>query len=80
MKYAHRLEDELPMVARFQRRRWSVTRRQIDAMGRATRMFLDCSEYYNAKASVERLNDAYEGHRWYTLSRNRAGIEVRRVR
>lgn len=62
-----------PMVARFQRSRWSRTRLRMDAMSAGEVLTLPLAEYYNAKASTDRLNDAYGGSRVWVMSR-RAGV------
>lgn len=67
-----------PLVQRFQRGRWSATRQAIDALSPGETVHLPLSELNNAKTSVQRLRDAYEGQRRYTVRGTDAGIVVTR--
>jgi len=70
---------DMPLLARFQRARWSETRRRMDAMRPGETLALARSEYYNAKSSTDRLNDAYEGSRRWFLKRERDRVMVRHI-
>ncbi len=67
------------MEARFDRRRWSDTRRRIDAMkaGEGTRF--PSTERHNVSTSIQRTQDAYSDRR-YVQSTQGADIIVRRIR
>lgn len=52
------------MTHRFQRSRWSDTRKSIHDLPLNSHLNLPATEYFNAKASVERLNDAYGTTKW----------------
>lgn len=58
---------DLPLVARFNRKRWTPERVAIDAMKAADTLAFTEAQYFNVKSSVERLNDAYEGTRVWKL-------------
>jgi hypothetical protein len=68
------------MPARFQRSRWSETRRKIDAMPEGGVLRFGADQYHNCKATVDRLNDAYAGARQYTLSGCRKTVTVTRAK
>lgn len=55
------------MIARFQRRRWSNTRLRIEALSRGESATFTAPEYFNAKSSTERLNDAYADVRQWRI-------------
>ncbi len=56
--------DDRPLVRRFQRSRWSRTRRRMEAMEPGDVLKLPLSEYYNAHSSALRLSDAYSDRQW----------------
>lgn len=66
----------MKLTERFQRARWSKTRIAMDAMEKGEILKFPDSEYYNAKASTDRLNDAYDGKRKWKLTRNGSEIVV----
>lgn len=68
------------MTARFHRGRWSETRKQIDAMAPGDSLTFTEGQYFNAKASVERLNDAYAGMKIWSLSLNNKAPTVTRTK
>jgi hypothetical protein len=68
------------MTDRFVRSRWSETRRQIDAMAKGEILTFNASQYFNAKASVDRLNDAYVGKRKWKLTRSKNTSTVTRTK
>ena len=70
---------DMPLVARFQRIRWSETRRSMDGMKPGEKLILPESEYYNAHASAARLNDAYAGTRRWETRRKPGAVEVRHI-
>ena len=55
------------MSDRFNRTRWSDTRKRIDAMSPGQELSFPATEYFNCHSSVLRLNDAYDGERKYEL-------------
>jgi hypothetical protein len=55
------------LTKRFQRARWSSTRKRIDAMEPGQRRYFPRTDYFNCKSSVMRLNDAYEGTRVWQM-------------
>lgn len=57
----------MTMIDRFQRTRWSDTRKAIDALPIGGTATFTGKQYYNAKASTDRLNDAYDGKRQYVI-------------
>lgn len=68
------------LTDRFCRARWSKTRREIDAMAPGTELVFTGKEYFNAKSSVERLNDAYDGARQWTMVRAKGVVTVKRIK
>lgn len=68
------------MVRRFQRCRWSATRTAIAALQPGEKVHLASAEVNNAKTSVQRLQDAYEGQRHFKASGTAEGITVTRDR
>lgn len=56
------------MMTRFHRSRWSRTRREIAAMLPHQAIVFLAREYPNAKASVERLNYAYDGEKLWAMT------------
>lgn len=68
------------MSDRFNRTRWSNTRKAIDAMSPGQELSFPVSEYFNCHSSVMRLNDAYDGERKYELIGHKATpIIVKRI-
>ena len=67
------------MSDRFNRTRWSETRKKIDAMSPGEVLTFPCVEYFNCHSSVMRLNDAYDGERVYELSGGERAPVVKRV-
>lgn len=65
-----------PVIERFQKQRWSNTRHQIHRMTPGDKMEFPMSEYFNAKATVDRFNDAYCGNRKWRMSRQLGKITV----
>lgn len=55
------------MTKRFQMGRWSATRRAIHALEPRCEQVFAAAEYFNAHASVQRLNDAYDGARIWSI-------------
>lgn len=74
------MSDTPPLVRRFQRCRWGATRAAIDALACGGKVHLAVSELNNAKTSAQRLRDAYEGARAFTVRGKRRAIVVERVR
>lgn len=78
-----RLEKEgpaEPVIARFQRSRWSPTRRKIDAMGPGESATLPLEQYNTCQSSVQRLQDAYRGKRRWKVSQAGGKTTVTRVK
>jgi len=67
------------MVGRFQRCRWSETRRRIDALRVGESATFSLAERYNATTSVQRLQDAYERAKQFKTRTVAAGLRVERI-
>jgi hypothetical protein len=67
------------MVRRFQRCRWSKTRKRIDALSVGESATFPLTERYNATTSVQRLQDAYERAKQFKTRTVAAGLRVERV-
>lgn len=68
----------LPLVKRFQMSRWSAVRKAIHNMPISMCSYFPPKHYFNVKASIERLNDAYEGTRlWWFKTHNRGASVFR---
>jgi len=61
------------MSDRFQRFRWSQTRISIDEMYIGHLKEFSLTEYNNARVSVSRLNDAYDGEKVFEFLGCRRG-------
>lgn len=68
----------MPLVERFQRQRWSSTRKNIEKMKAGASCRFDPTDYFNCHSSVMRLNDAYDGVRRWKMKINKGRITVRR--
>jgi hypothetical protein len=67
------------MSDRFNRTRWSDTRKAIDALKPGQSKKFPEAEFFNCHSSVMRLNDAYDGERKYELSGGRSAPIVKRI-
>ena len=68
------------LVSRFQRSRWSPTRRAIDALAVGASVTLAAGEYDNAITAIRRLREAYDDGREYRHARTAAGLTITRTR
>lgn len=71
------MNDQIPLVARFQKVRWSRTRKRIHDMRPGQTRKFNRTDYFNCHASVYRLNDAY-GERHWTMKVSGERITVKR--
>lgn len=74
------LKKENPMAGRFLMGRWSATRKAIYALGVGQETVFPAWEYFNAAASVQRLNDAFQGARVWTIEGGRNNPKVTRIK
>lgn len=68
-----------PLVARFQRCRWSETRKRIDALEVGQSVTLPTTEFNNITTTIQRLQEAYEDTRRWRMKTVAAGLRVERV-
>jgi len=60
--------------------RWSATRWQIHGMNPGQVLIFDIDDYFNVKATVDRLNDAYIGELKWLKQRIKPQIRVTRIK
>jgi len=70
----------MSMSERFITTRWSPTRRSIHNLKPSQRRTFPESEYFNAQASVSRLNDAYCGEREWAITGGKQAPTVMRIK
>ena len=63
--------DGSALTARFQRKRWSPTRKAMDAMKPGDTLKVPLSQYFNAHSSAIRLGDAYHDRKWVVSKNDR---------
>lgn len=73
-------DDSITMIARFQKHRWSKLRTEIHEMKPGEKRVFSPNCYNSAHATVDRLNDAYDGMRKWKLSRKNFLITVKCVK
>lgn len=64
------------LIRRFQRARWSSTRKRIHDMRPGQRRHFKRTDYFNCHSTVYRLNDAYDGARRWKMRVNGDRITV----
>jgi hypothetical protein len=69
----------ISMTQRFQRSRWSKTRRMMDAMKPGESITRPNTEWNNAVTSAQRLAYAYDDDRKWSVSRKRTHLEITRT-
>lgn len=69
-----------PLVARFQRTRWSEVRRRIDVMKRGEHAYFRADEKGAVTTAITRTQDAYGTRRYRYGDWLRAMIVVERIR
>lgn len=67
-----------PLVARFQRQRWSPSRVEIHELPVGGEVMLSKFDRNNICTSVERIEEAYEHTRRYHIYKRDNGLLVRR--
>lgn len=67
-----------PLVSRFQQCRWSATRKLIHALELGESVTLPAAEFNNATTTIQRLQEAYEDTRRWSMKRVNEGWKVGR--
>jgi len=73
-------EKNFPLVRRFHRCRWSDTRKGIDALKVGGTMTIKATELNNGTTSIQRLEEAYEYTRTWSINKVKGGYRITRTK